>query len=244
MPDMRRIADLPYSTVHPRCTADLYLPAACTGDAVLWLHGGGMVEGDKGGPLPPILVPDGFALCMANYRLLQHAPFPACIEDAAAVWRWLPDALRQHGVGPRRLFLGGESAGAYLAAMVGLDPARHAGASQPAGVIPLSGQMSSHFAYRPSIGRRANQPVVDAYAPLWHVRADAPPLLLIVGSDDLPCRPEENALMAAAMRDNGHQATRLHVIPGRTHGTIGQGVRDAEDPVTKLIHGFLSSPFR
>jgi acetyl esterase/lipase len=236
---MRRIADLPYSPVHPRCTADLYLPAATEVDALLWLHGGGMVEGDKGGPLPPILVPDGFALCMANYRLLQHAPFPACIEDAAAAWRWLPDGLAAQGVRPRRLFIGGESAGAYLAAMVGLDPARQTGARRPDGVIPLSGQMTSHFAYRPSIGLRANQPVIDAYAPLWHVRADAPQLLLIVGSDDIPCRPEENAYMAAAMRENGHAATRLHVIPGRTHATIGMGRQDADDPVTRLIHGFL-----
>lgn len=234
---MRRLADLRYSAAHDRCQADIYVPDAPSGDALLWFHGGGMIEGDKGGPLPPMLVPPGCALVMANYRLLKHAPFPACLDDATAATAWAPGALAAAGVAGKRLFIGGGSAGAWLAAMVGLEAGRARGL---AGIIALSGQMSSHFAYRPSIGRRENQPVVDAMAPLWHVRADAPPLLLIVGDADMPCRLEENAYLRAAMRDVGHAATQFHVIAGRDHGTIGAGVCDPADPVTRLILAFLA----
>lgn len=253
---MRRIADLPYRepgsvACSARCTADLYLPDAAAADCVVWLHGGGLVEGDKGGPGSPVLLPDGFALVSANYRLLQHEPFPACLEDAAAVVAWSRGALAAQGVACRRLFVAGSSAGAYLAAMVALDPSWLAGygasPSTLAGAIPLSGQMASHFAYRTSIGHHPDQPLVDRMAPLWHARKDAPPLLLIAGSDDMPCRPEENLYLRAAMRTAGHRHTACHIIPGRDHGTIGSGFcapGDASDPVTRLIHAFLADPSR
>lgn len=246
---MRLIPDLPYrpldGAAHPaRWTADLRLPEADAGDALIWVHGGGLTEGDKGDWLiaPPLLAA-GRAVVCTNYRLLQHAPWPACIEDIAAVTAWARGALAAHGFGCRRLFLGGVSAGAYLVAMVALDrrwlAAHGADPSILAGVIPLSGQMTSHFAYRKAIGHPENQPLIDAAAPLWHVRADAPPMLLIAGSDDIPCRPEENRYMEAAMRSVGHQATTCHIIPGRTHATVGAGLGDRADPVTRLIHDFL-----
>lgn len=247
---MRALTDLPYKpqagAAHPeRWTADLLLPDAGTaGDCLVWAHGGGLTGGDKGDrAIAPLLLAKGWAVVSTNYRLLQHAPWPACIEDLAAVTAWTRGALAAQGFACRRLFLGGCSAGAYLAAMVALDrrwlAACGADPSILAGVIPLSGQMASHFAYRSAIGRAENRPLVDEAAPLWHARPDAPPMLLIAGSDDLPCRPEENLYMAAAMRDVGHKATACHIIPGRNHGTIGAGLGDPQDPVTRLIHAFL-----
>ncbi len=246
---MRVIADLPYRDLagsdHPeRWTADLRLPEAAAGDCLIWVHGGGLTEGDKGDTaiVPPLLAA-GWATVTTNYRLLQHAPWPACIEDVASVVAWTRGALAAQGFTCRRLFLGGVSAGAYLVAMVafdrrwlavhGLDPACLAG------VIPLSGQMTSHFAYRAAIGHPPERPLIDHAAPLWHVRADAPPLLLIAGSDDIPCRPEENQYLLAVLRQCGHPAVSCHIIPGRTHATIGSGIGDPADPVARLIHGFL-----
>lgn len=244
---MRRIADLPYRAVAPagRGTADLYLPEdAAEADCLVWFHGGGLVEGDKGGPQPPMLMPAGWALSCANYRLLQHGPFPACIEDAAAALAWAPQALARAGVRCRRLAVGGCSAGAYLAAMVALDrswlAAAGAGDLRVHGAFPLSGQMASHFAYRGTIGHPAWRPLVDRFAPLWHVRADAPPLLLVAAENDMPCRPEENRYLVAALRETGHRAAECHVIPGRDHGTIGAFMSDPADPVTRLMHRFLT----
>lgn len=246
---MRTVTDLPYrepvSGAPPgRWAADLHLPGAASGDALVWLHGGGLTSGDKNDHLiAPPLCAKGIAVITAGYRLLQEAAWPACIEDAAAAVAWARGGLAAQGFACRRLFLGGVSAGAYLAAMVALD-ARWLGAlgldtASLAGVIPLSGQMSSHFAYRKAIGHPEERPLIDAAAPLWHVRADAPRMLLIAGSDDMPCRPEENHYLAAALRSVGHRDVACHVIPDRTHGTIGAGLGDPDDPVTRLIHAFL-----
>jgi acetyl esterase/lipase len=241
---MRRIADLSYRPGNPACLADLYLPDASAADCLIWLYGGGLTAGCKGEGMH-LLPPPGWALAIPNYRLLSQAPWPACIEDAAAVVAWVRGALAAQGVTCRRLFLAGASAGAYLTAMValdrrwlsihGLDP------STLAGVIPVSGQMTTHFAYKASIGLRAGQPMIDAAAPLWHVRGDAPPMRLIVGGNDIPCRLEENQLMLAAMRDAGHRATDLHVVPGRDHGGMGSGLNDPADAVLRLLHGFLQA---
>ena len=249
-------SDLPYrapgSAPHAeRCRADLHLPEGADGpvDLLVWLHGGGLVEGDKVGPDTLLAAPcaaRGIAVATPTYRFLQHAPFPACIEDAAAAIAWAPGALAREGLACRRLFVGGMSAGAYLAAMVALDPAWLAPhgltPAALAGVIPLSGQMMSHFNYRPTIGHPVERPLIDRYAPLWHVRADAPPLLLITGDDDMPCRVEENRLMVAALRQAGHRRSACHVIPCRTHGTIAAGLGDPADAVARLILAFLAAP--
>lgn len=248
---MRRIADLPYrpadgSPSVGRCLADLYLPDATEADCLVWFYGGGLTEGGKGGPGAPILVPPGWALVCPDYRLLSHAPFPACIEDAAASLAWTVGVVEAHGVRCRRLFVGGISAGAYLAAMITLDrswlAAYGATPDRLAGCFPLSGQMASHFAYCASLGYRPGQVAIDRFAPLWHVRGDAPPLLLVTGDADIPCRLEENRYLVAALRTAGHLHHSCHVIAGRDHGAMGVGLGDAADPVTRLMHRFLARP--
>lgn len=247
---MTVIANLPYRQPHTvtmaaRCTADLYLPTQATAaDCLIWAHGGGMTGGDKSGPnIVEPLLKAGVAVISPDYRLLHHAPWPACIEDLAAVAAWSRGALAAQGVTCKRLFIGGISAGAYLAAVVALDRrwlAIHGmDPTTFAGVIPLSGQMSSHFAYATASGHPSRGPLIDTYAPLWHVRADAPPMLLITGDQDIPGRDAENRLMLATMQAIGHTQTSHHTIPGRDHSTIAGGLADPADPASRLIHRFL-----
>jgi hypothetical protein len=62
--------------------------------------------------------------------------------------------------------------------------------------------------------------VVDSLAPLYHVRADAPPLLLITGDRELEMlgRYEENAYLMRMMKVAGHKETRLMELDGYGHG--------------------------
>ncbi len=64
------------------------------------------------------------------------------------------------------------------------------------------------------------QPLVDKYAPLYHVRSDAPPLLLITGDRELEMlgRYEENAYLARMMKVAGHKQTSLLELQGYNHG--------------------------
>jgi acetyl esterase/lipase len=118
----------------------------------------------------------------------------------------------------------GHSAGGYLTAMVGLDKrwlAKHGvDANRIAGLIPFSGHTITHFTIRKERGIPNTQPIVDEFAPLYHVRPDAPPLVLLTGDRELEIlgRYEENAYLARMMKIAGHKNTTLYEFQGFGHG--------------------------
>ncbi|MFK7924979.1 MAG: alpha/beta hydrolase, partial [Bacteroidia bacterium] len=77
----------------------------------------------------------------------------------------------------------------------------------------------THFTVREERGIKGTQPILDELAPLYHVRADAPPLLLITGDRELELlgRYEENAYMMRMMKVAGHQETRIMEMDGYGH---------------------------
>jgi hypothetical protein len=108
--------------------------------------------------------------------------------------------------------------------MIGLDKkylAKHnIDANNIAGLISLSGQVITHFTIRQERGISGTQPIIDEFAPLYHVRKDAPPLVLITGDRELELlgRYEENAYLMRMMKLNGHQKTTLYELDGYDHG--------------------------
>ena len=95
-------------------------------------------------------------------------------------------------------------------------------ANNIAGLIPLSGHTITHFTVRAERGIKGTQPIIDDLAPLYHVRADAPPLLLITGDRDLELwgRYEENAYMMRMMKVVGHKQVRIYELDGSNHGQM------------------------
>ncbi|WP_180327420.1 hypothetical protein [Labilibaculum manganireducens] len=89
-----------------------------------------------------------------------------------------------------------------------------------AGLIPFSGQTITHFTVRKERGIKTLQPIIDKYAPLFHVRRNAPPILLITGDADkeLFGRYEENAYLGRMMKLAGHKRTKLFKLDGFDHG--------------------------
>jgi hypothetical protein len=87
-------------------------------------------------------------------------------------------------------------------------------------LIPFSGHTITHFTVREERGIKGTQPIIDDLAPLYHVRSDAPPLLLITGDreKELLGRYEENAYMMRMMKVAGHQNTRIMEMDGYGHG--------------------------
>ena len=171
-----------------QCRLDLYHPVGQTGFAtVVWFHGGGLTGGNRS--VPSQLKDQGIAVAAVEYRLHPTVTCPAYIEDAAAAVAWVFKHVRQFGGNPDRIYVAGHSAGGYLTAMVGLDKRWLAkydiDANRIAGLIPLSGQMITHFTIRKERGISAKQPIIDEFAPLFHVRPDAPPLVLLTGDREL-----------------------------------------------------------
>lgn len=206
-----------------KCVLDVYHPETDKGvPVIIWFHGGGLTAGKK--YIPGEIRNQGMCIVAPSYRLSPKVPAKTCIGDAAAAVAWVFKNIEQYGGDPSKIFLSGHSAGGYLDMMVGMDKHRLAkygiDANQIAGLIPFSGHTITHFTVRAERGIPGHQPIIDEYAPLYHVRADAPPLLMITGDRDLELlgRYEENAYMMRMMKIAGHKDTRIMELDGYNHG--------------------------
>lgn len=206
-----------------RCKLDLYFPVGVKDfTTVVWFHGGGITSGNKF--IPEKLKEKGIAVIAVNYRLHPKASCPEYIEDAAAAVAWVFKNIGQFGGNPDKIVVSGHSAGGYLASMVGLDKKWLAeyriDADDIAMLIPFSGHTITHMTIRKERGIPDTKPVVDEFAPLYHVRPNAPPLILITGDREREMlgRYEENAYMMRMMKVAGHQKTKLYELDSFDHG--------------------------
>jgi acetyl esterase/lipase len=261
-PGARVHRDLAYVTDgHARQKLDLYLPAG-EGPVplVVYIHGGAFRAGDKADAPPLDYLDQGYALAAINYRLSQHALFPAQIEDCKAAIRWLRANSRRHGLDPERFAVGGTSAGGHLAAMVGttghvreLDVGEHLDvSSRVQAVIDFFGptdflQMDAH---RPPHGLihdapdspesqlvggpiQENPGRVARANPITYVTPEAPPFLIVHGEKDPLVPHHQSEILAEALREAGVPVV-LYTVKGGSHGGF------ADPKVPELTRAFLA----
>lgn len=226
--------DIPYYSdnkkdayIASQCKLDIYYPKDKKDFAtIVWFHGGGITAGSK--EIPKALMEKGYAVVGVGYRLSPKASAPAYIEDAAAAVAWIFKNIQKYGGSTKLIFVTGHSAGGYLGMMIGLDKKYLAvygiDANNIAALIPFSGQAVTHFTIRKEKGIKETQPTIDEYAPLYHVRNDAPPLILITGDKEMELlgRYEENAYLARMMKICGHKKTKLYELEGFNHGGMAE----------------------
>ncbi len=174
---------------------------------LIWFHGGSLTGGSKDDAgsvaVATRWMEQGVGVVDVNYRLSPQTRYPGYVEDAALAVAWALQEGVLRGADAKRIYVGGYSAGAYLALLLALDE-RHLRAvgvepAHLAGFVALSGQASTHFTVKRERGVVEDFVVVDEAAPLGHVRKGVPRLLLITGDRDWPARAEENRYLAAAL---------------------------------------------
>jgi arylformamidase len=105
---------------------DVYVPAGATRPLpyLVFIHGGGWSEGDKGihTRRGNFFARHGFVYATINYRLSPAVRHPVHAQDAAHALAWLRTNAGRFGADPDRMYLLGHSAGAHLAALVAADP--------------------------------------------------------------------------------------------------------------------------
>ncbi len=206
-----------------RCKLDIYYPNNKSNfTTIVWFHGGGLKAGNK--HIPEKLKEKGLAVVAVNYRLSPKVKCPVYIEDAAAAVAWTFKNVEKFGGSKSKIVVSGHSAGGYLASMIGMDTQYlekyGVAADSIALLVPFSGHTITHFTVRAERGIAGTQPIIDAFAPLYFVRPEAPPLVLITGDRELEMlgRYEENAYMYRMMKVAGHTKTKLYELDAFNHG--------------------------
>jgi acetyl esterase/lipase len=238
----------------PRRTLDVYWPPV--GDrlpVLLFAYGGSWSWGDKS--LYPLVgqrfSAHGFVVVVINYSLYPDAVFPAFVEDAAAAVAWTIQNIDTFHGDPARLFVAGHSAGGHILSLIALDDrylAAH-GLTRDVlrGVIAISaptdlGALTRHLQIHPSIASAAGLQAIMGGAermpqadPSRHVRADAPPILLIHGVRDnlVPITIARD--FASALKTAGAQAELLEYDRADHYSLLLDGVRENPDRPLRLL---------
>lgn len=222
--------DIPYTSKRDeyskdRLKLDIHHPAEGKDiPVVVWFHGGGLSGGEKF--IPAELMNHGYVVVAPNYRLVPNVGVEECIDDAAEAVAWTFKNIEEVGGNPSKIFVAGHSAGGFLTSMIGLEKkwlAKYGiDADSIAALVPYSGQVITHFADRKSKGIGEFTPYVDKHAPLFHVRKDCPPYIIITGDaeQELYGRYEENLYMWRMMKLVGHPYVRIYKLDGYNHGEM------------------------
>ena len=227
---------------------------------IVWVHGGAFRMGGKEDGVPLEYLDEGVAIASLNYRLSQHALFPAQIEDCKAAVRWLRAHAEEYGLDPDRFAAWGPSAGGHLSAMLGtaghvraFDVGEHLDQSSAVvAVVDFYGptdflQMDAHRTPEGMVHDVADSPeselvggpiqeMPEAVAranPVTYVSPEAPPFLIVHGNLDPLVPYHQSTLLAEALQAAGVPVT-FYTVQGGGHGGFGDPALPA------LVREFLA----
>lgn len=250
---------------HERHKLDLYLPAKAQGPlpVILWVHGGGWMNGGKENcpPLRAGYVERGYAVASINYRLSGHAVFPAQIQDCKAAIRWLRAHAGKYGLDAGRFGVWGSSAGGHLAALLGtsgevaeFDTGAHPDQSSRVQavcdyygptdftVFVTTPGYESHASDNSPEARllggavMANKDKAARVNPITYATPDDPPFLIVHGDKDPTVPINQSRLLFDALKNAGVSA-RFHTLRGAGHG--GPGF--SGDDVSGMVAAFFDA---
>jgi acetyl esterase/lipase len=187
---------------------DVYEPGdqgSANRPAVVLIHGGGWMAFDKSTMrgMGNFLARCGFVAFAVDYRLMQRNEnlWPAQLDDVQRAVRWIRANSAKYSVDSERVGAFGHSAGAQLAALLGMEDTRDNSDAQlakysskveavvevsgpsdfttnhdPDGDAFLSAFFGGDYAHRPDIWRDAS--------PVFHVSRNNAPFLIVHGTHD------------------------------------------------------------
>ena len=237
--DVATVADSRVPVAGGEITVRVYSPPGPgPHPALVFYHGGGWVIGDlytHDGICRALTNAAGCVVASVDYRLAPESRYPVAAEDSYAALSWVVTNAARLGIDPRRVAVGGDSAGGNLATVVALMARDRGGPvlAQQTLIYPVT----NHDLDTPSYHENATGYLLTREAMRWFWRhylaresqgkepyasplmapslAGLPPALVITAGCD-PLRDEGEAY-AARLRDAGVPVT-LTRYEGMFHG--------------------------
>ena len=205
-----------------RRSLDVYAPIKLGKNlpVIVFFYGGSWNSGYRQGYafVGRALAAQGFVVVVPDYRIAPEVRYPDFLRDCADAVRWIRAHVAQYGGDSTRIVLAGHSAGAYNAAEIALDP-QWLGADGVSikGVIGLAGPYDFLPLDVPSTKAAFGLwPNLADTQPITHVRAEAPPMLLLHGANDTLVRQRNSISLNAKLNAAGGKAT-LKIYPNTDH---------------------------
>jgi len=247
---------------YPRATPGMPKPEKMP--VIINIHGGGWYTGQRGierGLLMPL---QGFFYASIEYRLSGQAIFPAQIHDVKAAIRWVRAHAEEYNLDPDRIGLYGGSAGGHLSALAactadlaefegecgwaGFSTRVHAvvAANPPTDLTVSESDWEWLYSEEGTADQflggaiKDNIAVAKLASPITHVTSDAPPHLLIHGTDDDIVPFSQSQLYHNALIELGVES-KLIIIDDADHGLYGYSAHVWE-PITKFFKQHLGQP--
>lgn len=233
---------------------DIYMPENQKNvPVVVYFHGGVLLRGSKesSNEIGVQLVKSGIGMVSANYRLSPDFQHPDHVEDVAAATAWVIKNIKQYGGDPKKIYVSGHSAGAYLAALIAIDPSllkvHEIDDSKIAGAVLISPFL---FVEETAKDRVAQDPLNET---IWgndpqnwlqasvapHLEAKRNNMLLIYADGDENWRKDQNNRFVNAMTKTGNQRVFTKEVPNRNHSSLLEKILNDDDQIIELIHSFI-----
>ena len=240
------LRDIEYARVGEHALKlDLHLPRGkAKAPLIVWVHGGAWRSGSKTGMPLGKLVEEGHPIASVDYRLSTEARFPAQIHDIKAAIRSLRGHDREWKLPSKKIVIAGDSAGAHLAALVGVSngQAELEGtvgndckqSSDVRGIISFYGaaNLTTILSQSTPHGLKVRVPALELLlggqptnvlalarlaSPVFHVDRHDPPLLLLHGDQD-PQMPINQSHELQGAYEKVNAPVQLEVVHGAAHG--------------------------
>lgn len=218
---------------------------------VVFIHGGGWTFGNpRSGAafrdFPAVLAnlaERGFAVAAIEYRLSREAAFPAQHDDVTAALAYLRTNAARLGIDPARIALWGLSAGAQLGALSALTCGPEPCVQGFAGWFGVY-DMETYIADSQGVpsGRTllgcvttpCSRETLATASPADHVRAGAPPVLLLHGLDDTHVESSQSQEFARRLREAGNTVD-LILLPKTGHGFVGSTAAETQRALQQAL---------
>jgi acetyl esterase/lipase len=227
------------------------------------MHGLGARQANHEGalftPLQEQLNARGFVVASIDYRLPPGTPWPAQIEDAKCAMRFLRAHAAEVGIDPDRIGVWGSSGGGHLASLLGLtgpeagfDHGQYLDQSSAVqAVVDMFGladlndfdDVDPFARFILQIWLGSSTELRRSASPITYVAPDAPPFLILHGTEDPMVRLRQSDRLARRLHTAGVPATFIEV-EGAEHGLTTPGQRPSPEELTVTVTDFLTTTLR